>query len=280
LPLRGVEKIVAELEAYCDESGIDDKARACVVSGFVGTSSKWQRFEEAWFSASGGVRFHGKQFFARDHSGQRVKPYKGWSDSQASEYLDRLLAVIELRLATPIGAVISIDAFNGLSVGEKQYLTGAAYSHRKRKFTFTGTTKPYHFGFMLCVLQAVSCIKKSGWSVDFVFDQQSEFSKYAVKLFTRAKEKAAIRNSLGSLAFVDSQHVGGLQAADLLSHVCFRREKTPVLDHVLLDSITLRLKPIVGRRIANFDKTGIEQWMSDIPSDLREEWRSSSPAKK
>src|SRR2546423_12461361 len=91
---RGHDKVVAVIEAYCDESGIHDGARACVVAGWVASARTWQRFEERWVKACGGVEWHGKEFFARDRDGNRVAPYKGWSDGDALTYVTALVEAI------------------------------------------------------------------------------------------------------------------------------------------------------------------------------------------
>jgi hypothetical protein len=103
---RGEDKAIAVVEAYCDESGIHESAPVCVVVGFVGSARNWQRFEERWREASGGVDFHGKDFFARRAKGQRVGPYAGWSDQKAQKYLIDLVNVITETNFKPIGAVI------------------------------------------------------------------------------------------------------------------------------------------------------------------------------
>jgi len=45
---------------------LDSPIWICVVAGRVGSSKDWTLFEERWQRASGGVVFHGTEFFRRD----------------------------------------------------------------------------------------------------------------------------------------------------------------------------------------------------------------------
>jgi len=98
------------LEAFCDESGIHDGARACAVVGWVATTRTWQRFEERWFRACGGIEWHGKEFFGRAR-GKRVGPYTGWDDDKALAYVKRLVDAIVVSDLVAVGGVIDVRAF-------------------------------------------------------------------------------------------------------------------------------------------------------------------------
>jgi hypothetical protein len=217
--------VVAVLEAYIDESGINRTDRYCVVAGFVGSSRQWQLFEARWQKASNGVDFHGKQFFARAKNGERIRPYKGWSNDQAIAYLDRLLDVIALGWLTPIGLVIDQEAFFQLTTTERHYLTGRMFNRQKGRWTGSGApTKPYFLGFIECLSMAAACVRKPGLRVNFVFDQQKHYAANALRLFQINKEHVPfLRNRLGECVFKERGGVGGLQVADLLAHACHRR---------------------------------------------------------
>ena len=55
------------LEAYLDESGINDGDPICVAAGWVASSRQWKLFEERWQRASSGVVFHTRSRNPRLH---------------------------------------------------------------------------------------------------------------------------------------------------------------------------------------------------------------------
>jgi hypothetical protein len=68
--------------------------------------------------------FHAKEFFKRDNKGARVKPYDGWTDKQAAEYLEALVnAVCSVNIYL-VGGIVDIDAFNKYTKQEREHLTG------------------------------------------------------------------------------------------------------------------------------------------------------------
>jgi len=163
------------IEGYCDESGIQDGASNCVVAGWVATSRKWKLFESRWSRASGGVEFHGKQFFARDPGGNRVGPYRGWPDDRANKYLQGLLdAILDCQLRS-IGAVINVADFQARTVEERKWLTGAAYLPDFKKWEGRGSPqRPYYLGFTECVEQGAACVKiRTGKSTSISISKMS-----------------------------------------------------------------------------------------------------------
>ncbi|MDP6372793.1 MAG: DUF3800 domain-containing protein [Vicinamibacterales bacterium] len=266
------------LEAYCDESGIHDEAKFCVVVGFVASARNWQLFENRWANASGGVDFHGKRFFARDKKGHRVKPYNGWSDERARDYLLGLVDVIQTAaFMTPIGAVVDVKAFFRLTEGERRFLTGGAIEKKKGsarpRWMRTGApTKPYFVGFSQCVVDAALCVRKPGLRVNFVFDQQNEFNGHALRIFqdaSTAVPRDELKTRLGELIFKRKDGVGGLQAADLLAHAAYRRTGTLVGDHAELDMVTSRIRQMTHEKIRFFDRDMFEDRLSKVPGPVR-----------
>lgn len=222
---RGQEKVVAVLEAYFDESGINPQDAHCVVAGFVGSSRQWQRFEQRWLKASEGVTFHGKDFFAQDGNGRRVKTYRGWSDDRATTYLDALWRVIEQSTLRPVGAVVEVSA----------------------------PDKPFLWAFH----EWLPRIAEPGWKVHVVFDQQQQYAPHVLKVFLDNKVcVTGLGKRLGELIFKDKTGVGGLQAADLLAHACYRRGRITRLSECFraasissFDTVTTRVAPAqrIGR---------------------------------
>jgi hypothetical protein len=108
----------------------------------------------------------------------------------------------------------------------------------------------------------------------FIFDRQDQFAPYATRYFQKALRHGLppIRRQLGDLAFKSKVGVGGLQAADLLAHACYRRTETEGRD-ALLDYVTGRLEPIARERIVLFDETTMRVRIKTAPEELRRRWR-------
>jgi len=239
------------IEAYCDESGIHDGAAFCVVVGFVGSRRNWQLFESSWAKASGGVDFHGKEFFARVR-GERVGPYKGWTDQKAEDYLIGLEDVVTSTDVHAIGSVINVRDFKALSLGDRKYLTGAIYRVRARRFRTSGApTKPFFLGFGDCMAAAAAHVRKPNWKVNIVWDRQNEFAGLATKLFETALEIGVpgLQDRLGELSFRPKTGLGGLQAADLLAHTAYKRSGLAVGANKELD---MALTTLLQNNIPSF----------------------------
>jgi hypothetical protein len=185
-------------------------------------------------------------------------------------------AITSTRL-TPVGAVVDVKAFMAFTEKERRYLTGEVYKPDRGKFITTGVPgKPYFMALMHCVTAATHCIRKSGMKVNFVFDRQEQFERNAVQLFQRACEKAQpeqFRKRLGDVAFKDKKQLGALQAADLLAHACYRRNKSQVGQNSELDFITENISPMSRRQIAMYDETSLSDLMSVMPDHVRQSWQ-------
>lgn len=156
------------IEAYCDESGIQDGAPKCVVAGWVASARQWEQFEERWKRASGGVEFHGNRFFTRDDKGQRVDAYRGWTDEQAQDYLLGLVGVLQTSAIKSVGAVVDIADFEARTDAERKWLTGAAYLPEFKKWEGSGSpNRPYYLGFTHCIEGGTYCVKDPKWQVSW-----------------------------------------------------------------------------------------------------------------
>ena len=270
---------MAEIEAYCDESGIHDGAAFCVVVGLVGSARNWQLFESRWAKASGGVDFHGKEFFARLRGDKRAGPYAGWSDRKAQDYLIGLVDVVTLTDVHPIGSVIDIKDFKALTLEDRKYLTGAIYRVREQRFRTSGApNKPFFLGFGDCLVAAAAHVRKPKWKVSITWDRQNEFAGLATELFQTALGPLGIpelRSRLGELSFKPKNGVGGLQAADLLAHVSYKRSGRPVGVNRELDMATVRLRPKMLRRIRLYDSVSFPDRLQPKGADgVRRHWAS------
>lgn len=272
-----MKSTLSTLTAYFDESGIHGDSSHCIVAGFVGSDREWNNFETKWQKASGGVVFHGNEFFGRKPDGGRTKTYKGWSDQKAKDYLTGLVEAITSSRLTPVGAVVDVKAFMAFPENERRYLTGAVYIHNRQRFISTGVPgKPYFLAFMHCVTAATHCIRRSGLKINFVFDRQEQYEGNAVELIIRAGQKAKpeqFRRRLGEITFKDKKDVEALQAADLLAHACYRRNKSQVGENSELDFITEKISPMSRRQIAIYDEKSLSDFMSQMPEYVRQSWQ-------
>ena len=258
------------LEAYCDESGIHDGAKVCAVAGWVATARTWQLFEDRWSKACQGVEWHGKEFFARDGEGSRVKPYKGWSDADALSYVKGLVEAVIVSDLRAVGGIVHVDPFKALSLDDRKWLTGATWNNQKQRFTTTGSpNRPYYLGFVECLEGAAACVKKPGWQVSFVFDQQNVLAPYALQFFQVAQNQkhTEISSRLGDVTFKCKKGVGGLQAADMLAHSLHRffsaRFTGIKVDTPELTAITSQFDAKVKNRIARYDQRGLTLRIQD-----------------
>lgn len=264
----GHEKTVAVLEAYFDESGIQDE-RFCVVAGFVATSQKWSIFEEGWQRATAGVEFHAKRFFARDDKGQRVGDYAGWSDRQAKAYLDRCLDAVLTRAANnvliPVGAVVDVAAFKALPLRERKWLTGYYLDSRRKAITTGAPSQPYFVALPWCLSQAADCVRKPGTKVEIVCDRSPNVMGLVTNVFDVVTQRSPFGKLLGELAFKQAQDVGGLQAADLLTYCCYQKAigdytRKPELAHAITRAGTVLVR---RHRMALLDADGLSAVLED-----------------
>jgi hypothetical protein len=178
--------VIDSLETYADESGIHAR-RYCVVCGLVGSSTQWRTAENRWSRTCDGIVFHAKQFFGRDDAGYRLGPYKGWSHEKASKFLAALFDAISERELTLVGAVVDVQAFNGLSLGERRYLTLARFDRDMSVWRTTGApSKPWFLGFGATVALSAAAARRPDLKVDFWFDRQNEYEGLANDLFQQA----------------------------------------------------------------------------------------------
>ena len=264
------------IQAFCDESGIHDGARACSVAGWVATTRTWQRFEERWSKACGGVEWHGKEFFARSR-GKRVGPYAGWDDDKALAYIKRLVDAIVVSDPVAVGGVIDVRAFNALSLDDRKWLTGATWNNDKQRFTTSGKpSSPYHLGFTECLEGAAACVKKPGWQVSFVFDQQNVYAPWALEFFRAAKgqTQTEMARYLGDVTFKSKDGVAGLQAADLLANALYRVFTAPFTKVDIrapeMIAITDPLNRFVKNRIASYNRPGLALRLRDRRRFIRQ----------
>lgn len=207
-------------KAFIAESGIHDGASVCVVAGYVGSLGEWRRFERAWGPHASAPGFHSKEFFARDNTGTRVGPYRGWDDVRARRYFSTLLnTVLGLKLY-PIGALVDVRAFQKYTEDERRIMTGGKLTPRGKWAQTGAPSKPYFLAFWKAVTRATEITDRKDWNIDFVFDQQNQYESLALQTFKglKADLDEDYTSRLGSAVFASRRDAIALQAADMLAH--------------------------------------------------------------
>ena len=103
------------IQGYLDESGIHDGAKICLVGGYFGGPGQWKKFGNAWkgiLTEYNVPEFHAHEFYKRDGA-ERSGVYRGWSDTKADSFLNKLVAVIiGSEKIHPVSAALVVDCFN------------------------------------------------------------------------------------------------------------------------------------------------------------------------
>jgi hypothetical protein len=213
------------IRTFLDESGIHDEARICVIAGFVGSARQWERFERRWAAIGEDAKspgFHSKSFFAKDPNGQRVPPYRGWTEDRALSLINGVVKAISQTDVHPIVAGVNVEAFRQYTEKERRVLTGAALSALGLKGTGC-PTKPYFLVFQDIIFQALDRLKRLDWKVDFVFDQQTVFEGFALELYGQLNaDDDKWSRRMGDISFRSRTNVPQLQAADLLAYCWYQ----------------------------------------------------------
>jgi hypothetical protein len=233
-PKDGHEKIIAMLQGYLDESGIQDGAPVCIVAGYFGGPGQWKKLGNEW---TGVLRdfnvpeFHAKQFWAFNEKRERVGPYKGWDDRRADDFLGRLRAIIYARRNKihPVSAALVVESFNKLSHNQRRFLTGG--SVRNGKFVTSGCpTKPYFVAFQSVILD-IADHAAIGGKAHFAFDLNKNFKGYALDLYAGLKQTPVrVQDRLGDIVFPTGLEAVQLQAADLFCYLSYQHAKKLVLN--------------------------------------------------
>ncbi len=158
------DKVFVMLVAYMDESGTHDGSHNCVVAGYWGGVKEWTRFEYSWRRALNGEdieKFHANEFWPRI-DGERIGPYKGWSDERHRGFIDKLLAVIEASNITPFAAGVLGGEWNKQPPRYHRVFTGM----NDEQLAKPGP-KSLFLPFQVCVVRA-SGYCKPGKRMNFV----------------------------------------------------------------------------------------------------------------
>ncbi len=231
-PYQNGRHLLTFLYAYGDDSGSEEDARFCIVSGYIGSPRQWDSFEKAWAAILDTYQvpeFHSKDFFPLQRRGH-VAPFKDWSAAKASEFLGELLGILDRhRRIAPIGRAINVKDFQALPYDDRRLLTGGSILlhnrvNRRRldaKWKAHGApSRPYLLAFQYFLVDALTAAK-DGVGIHFVFDTQNALEARATETFREfiVEQSGA---SLESITFTDSKLKAGLQAADMHAYLWHR----------------------------------------------------------
>lgn len=286
---RGVEKIVAVmvlLDAAFDDSGTHDSADLCVVAGYLGSTTQWQRFENRWRDALLTAKipeFHAEPFFHRDEGG----PYFGMKESTVAALLNGLVYAVRSTALQPIAASVRVKDFFRFNEGERRYLTGAFWNGRRQ--TWTGTSgspnRPFYVPFQWALGATLESIRRPQNKVNFTFDRHHVLHGYARDLYkswqehgVRYPEMKRLTARMGRFADGVRSEEPALQAADALAFCWHRVGEDQIFDRPTPYEIANHLAGMAKdqKQMIVHDYGRMAEQLSHVDPVRRLEWASSS----
>lgn len=209
------------LEAYLDESGIQQDAAVCVIAGFYGGRGQWKKFESDWKAALSRYDVPLEEFHAKDIL--KKKCFKGWTSEKYERFFGEISeAIVSNHKIRPINYSLQISDFYARSLNERRFLTGAKVG-RNGKFISSGSPhKPYFMPFHNCVKQIANYAPKGG-KAHFFLGLGRPFAEYAAQMFRQIKADptSPFVERIGALSFPLAKETPELQAADWLAHLTY-----------------------------------------------------------
>jgi len=263
------------VEAYLDESGIHENAKACVVAGFYGSQAAWRKFEKQWQAVISDYPelhkqgFHAKVFYGRTEKRERLGPFQGWSYDKWRKLQDRLVEVIHRNRIFPIAHATVVADFLALKLETRQWLTGAQFSTDGAVAVTSGCpNKPYYVPFSFCIADSALISGANDMDKVHLFaGLDRTFHKYASTLYKFILEDSriasSIKSKLGQLSFPLAKDTPGIQAADLLAYRFYQLTKARIKEEKnlpltpLLEKLLKNRKP--NQRFLMFDSVRFQQ---------------------
>jgi hypothetical protein len=220
------------LTAYMDETGHseDKKLHFAGMAGFVAPFKRWECFALQWQKIldDAGLKepFHMKEF--AQFRGQFEIEWNGPENKQKrEEFFGKLIATIQETKATPIGAIVSVEAFRSLTLCQQ-----------------SAFKDPYYIGFQLCTRGAA--LEAEGYSppekVAMVYSYNEEFGTTmpneevridqagrAEQLWYAIKKHTHFGRWMGSYASSSPREIVQLQAADVLAYELFKEFENRII---------------------------------------------------
>lgn len=190
----------AVLRCYMDDSGTHDGAHNCVIGGYWGSVKEWTYFEHQWREALAAERiqeFKANEFWPRP-CGQRIGPYKDWTDDRHRRFIHSLLSIIEARKVYPFVCGVLNCEWEDVP----QQLRNVFAGHPPQRKP--NAVRPVFLSFQCAVLGAAKYCK-AGKLMDFVCDRSPNTAHFA-QCYTDLKKESIEDNDdyrfkLGELTF-------------------------------------------------------------------------------
>ncbi|MDE2666861.1 MAG: hypothetical protein OXI69_11990 [Acidobacteriota bacterium] len=202
------------LTAYLDESGHvrDPKLNFVGMAGFVAPAANWDTLAPEWHNilVKAGFQepFHMSEFA---HSRGQFTRFRR-NESERRRFFGKLLGAIKRSRATPIGAIISLNAYDALT--------------RSQKDSFVD---PYYVVFQICTRYA-ALKTDPGECVDMVYSRHAQFGTVnssarrdkipgrGRKLWYAMKSDPRYASRLRRFSAASPKDHAELQAADLFAY--------------------------------------------------------------
>ena len=202
------------LTAYLDESGHvkDPNLKFIGMAGFVAPADNWGTFALEWRSILAEAEFqepfHMNEFA---HSMGQFARFK-CNESDRQSFFGKLLGTIKCTQATPVGAIVSIDAFNKLTQSQKDSFGD-----------------PYYLAFQICTRYA-ALKADADVRVDMVYSLNPEYGTAknrtqsgnepgrGERLWSKMKNDPRYECLLNNFSAASPKDHAELQAADLFAY--------------------------------------------------------------
>ena len=217
-----VEKAMALLQAFFDESGTDGKSPVVAIAGYVGTEDDWVKVESNWLEA---LRRYGVRVFHMTHFMAQRGEFSLMDTPRRESMLTELTDALHCGSLTAIS--VAVDA--------------AAYPHATTEQFRTFFPKPYDLCFndVIRKVDFWSEAYTQGREVGLVFASHPGHDDRSRQNWERYKHVKTI----GGLQFNHPDKVPALQCADMLVNRLFAVWKT--LDMKADGTGTVAIEPIL-----------------------------------
>jgi hypothetical protein len=272
---RGKRKLVAVLEVYLDESGIN-RPDWCVVAGYMGSDTQWTRFVRDWDNVVADAKappFHAKKFFPSEAFKYE---YPGWSVENKKEYLGSLISIRRKYNLTEISGVVSTSLFKTHNKNERRAATGGAI--RGKKWYRQGApNRPYNFCLAIC-MHRVAVISTPRLFVHFYMDEQNQYAPNALDFHRRICQQDWKGTKFGGMFFANSREGKPipLQLADMIAYLRFQEVAGEMSQ---LEKAALGGLVIKKDAIKHGDEATFRDIRNALPSDLRDSFPELDPSR-
>ncbi len=250
------KRLFVMLTAYIDESGTHDKrgiipgSDIAGICGYIGNEDQWKRFEPIWKKCLGTVKiFHMVDLW------WRREEFKGWTIQQRDKLIHKCAHVPGQLELQGLGSFVVVHDFEQMNRRYK-----SAVQH------------PYYVALHACISEVLQMPKENfnGEKIDFVFEEQNEFSDYAVKIYKRLK---ALHDDgrLGGISFESKARIPQLQVADLVAwQVRAEMSRTTYKPHLTIRDAMATLRDQENLYVTYQDKKSMEaNWKGLLEANMQ-----------